>query len=44
MPPCNMPSTDDGDKTQRRDADNVSMCKKSRDPVSIKDKLETSYA
>ena len=44
MPPCNVPSTGDVDETQRRDADNMSMFKRSRNPVYIKDVLETSYA
>ena len=37
MRPCNVPSTGDGGKTKRGDADNVSMCKSSCEPVAITD-------
>ena len=42
--PCNVPITGDGGKTYRGGADNFSMCKISREPVTITDVLETSYA
>ena len=39
---CNFPSTGDGGKACRGDADNLSMCKSSREPLTIPDLLETS--
>ena len=43
MHPCNVPSTGDGVKTEIGDADFVSMCKRSREPVTVDNLLETSY-
>ena len=42
--PYNIPITGDGGNIYRGDADNFSMCKISREPVTITDVLETSYA
>ena len=39
-----VPSTGDGGKTYRGDADNFSMCKSIRGPVTVTNVLETSYA
>ena len=43
MQPCNFPSTGDSGNSEMVDADNVSMCKSSCEPVAITDLLENIY-